>query len=245
MDFSVIVPVYNNQHSLRQVHQNITNCFSTFKFQYQILFVDDGSEDQSFATLQQIKAADPHVSILQLKQNYNQSVAMFAGLERAIGKYTIVVSADLQEEEKFIEKLLHSTLNFPDADLIIGYRSKNSDYLIFKILSRLFYKIIQFKIPQMPYGGFDVGIMSFDLKQRFIQQYYEGIFIQAALLNLANKVHSVAYHRKKSAATTFRFKSIFFKLRYFFSCITSVYLPSKKMAPGEKGNIYLVKNHLP
>jgi polyisoprenyl-phosphate glycosyltransferase len=245
MDISVVVPVYNNQHSLKQVHQNIIHCLSSFQYNYQVIFIDDGSDDRSFDTLLQIKADDSHVVILQLEKNYNQSVAIFAGLEHAVGKYVITISADLQEEERFIEKLLSHTKKFPDSDLIVGYRSQNSDYLIFKILSRLFYRIIQFKIPQMPSGGFDTGVMSSDLKQKFIASYYEGIFIQAALLQLANKVRSVEYHRKKSAATSIRAKSIFFKLRYFLICIIGVYAPVKKKASSEGEQIYKLKRYLP
>ena len=244
MDFSVVVPVYNNQPTLKKVYRNIIDGFSSFSHHFQIIFVDDGSDDQSYETLQALKMEDARIAVVQLQNNYNQSVAIFAGLQHAIGKNTIIISADLQEEERFIEKLLAYNQLFPEVDLVIGYRTQNSDYPIFRILSRLFYRIIQLKIPKMPNGGFDAGIIGWDVKQKFINQYYDGIFIQAALVQLAKEVRCVEYHRKKSAATNVRLKSIYFKLKYFLSCIASVYLPKRKPLR-QNGPIYVVKNYLP
>ena len=245
MNFSVVVPVYNNQRSLKQIHQNISKSFSSFNYSYQIVFVDDSSDDLSFDTLRQLKDTDPAISILQLQKNYSQPVAILAGLEYAVGNYIIILSADLQEEELFIDKLISATAKFPDSDLFVGYRNKNSDYFIYKFLSRLFYKIIQLKIPKMPLGGFDTGIISSDLKQKFIRSYYDGIFIQGTLVQLANKVECIEYHRKKGAATTFRVKSIYFKLNYFLICVASVYFPSAKEAVSQNASFYLIKKYLP
>lgn len=245
MDFSVIVPVYNNQATLKRVYKNITACFSSFQYTYEIVFIDDGSTDLSFEELLALKEEDNRVAIVRLQQNYNQSIAVLTGFEHASGKYIVTISADLQEEENLIHKLILFTQQYPNADLIIGYRSTNSDFFIYKMLSRLFYKIIQLKIPQMPLRGFDTGIISNDLKQKFILNYYEGIFIQAAFLQLAHQVQYVEYHRKKSAATTFRLKSIYFKLNYFVTCIRSVYFPHKASPASNKKKLYTVEKYLP
>ena len=81
MDFSVVIPVYNNRNSLEGTYNNIVSCFSSFSYKYQVIFVDDGSNDSSFETLLQLKERNNNIVIVQLQKNYNQAIAGYAGFE--------------------------------------------------------------------------------------------------------------------------------------------------------------------
>jgi len=85
--FSVIVPVYNNNGTLQRTYDNITNSLKRINCNYEILFVDDGSKDESLETLRALKSNNNKISIISLEKNYNQSIAILAGLEHATGDY--------------------------------------------------------------------------------------------------------------------------------------------------------------
>ena len=96
---SYIVPVYNNQGSIRKTWEGIRALYTTTMPQddYEVIFVDDGSRDGSYAEMQEVSGEDPKVKLLRFTRNFGQVPAIIAGYEAAQGDAVINISADLQD----------------------------------------------------------------------------------------------------------------------------------------------------
>ena len=136
---------------------------------------------------------------------------------------------------------MNAILKHDKSDLFIGFRQENNDYLIFRILSKLFYKLIKIKIPNMPEGGFDTGCMKQSLLQYFIQNFKKDDLVQATLLNNAEKINLIPYTRLKSSSKNIKLKSLIFKIKYFVISLISVYTLKKNT---EQIN-FSVKQYIP
>ena len=127
---SLIIPVYNEADTLVPLHQEITNSCRKMGHTYEIIFVDDGSRDDSFSVLKKIQSEDPKVSIIRLRKNFGQTPALVAGFDHSSGKVIITLDADLQNDPNdfglLIEKLEEG------YDIVNGWRKKRRD----KLLSR-------------------------------------------------------------------------------------------------------------
>jgi glycosyltransferase involved in cell wall biosynthesis len=237
MSFAIIIPIYNNYQTLVETIKSVIHTINEYDYHFTIILIDDGSTDNSSELLSQQK--DSRIRIFRLDKNYGQMTAIYAGLKTSDANYTIILSADLQEEKELLRKFIESSINNPYADLIIGVRQKNSDYFIFKLLSKLFYKIIKLKIPNMPEGGFDTVCLGNSLKQKFISNYYSTIFGQAVLLELSELTIHIPYHRQKSKTQKVYLKSILFKVWYFYNGLKYVYFGKYKRMDLNKTNYHI------
>jgi dolichol-phosphate mannosyltransferase len=128
-EVSVIVPVYNEQGNVGPLQAELEDALKTFR--YEILFVDDGSSDN---TARNIRRSE-NVKILQFSQNQGQSAALLAGLRAATGDILVLIDGDLQNDPKDIPLLLeHIAAGF---DLVCGYRKNRQDTWFKRIQSRI------------------------------------------------------------------------------------------------------------
>jgi hypothetical protein len=95
LDISVIAPVYNEQGNLAPLHQRLVDSLVGLGRSFEILYVDDGSSDQSYAELQAIAEADPRARVVRLRRNFGQTAAIAAGIEHASGAYLVIIDAEL------------------------------------------------------------------------------------------------------------------------------------------------------
>ena len=95
MQISVVIPLFNEEESLPELHQWIQKVMDKEQFSYEIIFVDDGSTDHSWEVIQNICASDRHVKALRFLRNYGKSQALNAGFARAEGQVVITMDADL------------------------------------------------------------------------------------------------------------------------------------------------------
>jgi glycosyltransferase involved in cell wall biosynthesis len=126
MDFSVIIPVYNSQNTLKALIEGIINTFDEMGRSFEIIAVEDGSTDNSWDTLESLKKEYPeNLSIIRLTKNYGQHNATLCGFEYASGDLIITIDDDLQVNPSEIKKLC-SKYKESEADLIYGfYRKKH------------------------------------------------------------------------------------------------------------------------
>ena len=106
VNVSVVIPVFNEEQTLIPLHQQLTEVLGAITQTYQIIFVDDGSQDSSYQVLRDIYQCDSHVQVLRLFRNFGQHQAMMAGLEHATGEVVVTMDADLQHPPQVIPKLL-------------------------------------------------------------------------------------------------------------------------------------------
>ncbi|MCK5080759.1 MAG: glycosyltransferase family 2 protein [Candidatus Moranbacteria bacterium] len=127
---SVIVPLYNEEENVAQLHKEIKKVFRKEKLRGEFIFVDDGSSDK---TLQKLKKLKP-IKIISFRKNFGQTAAMDAGIKEARGKIIVTMDGDLQNDPADIPKLLKKLKG--NYDVISGWRKKRQDSFSKKFLSR-------------------------------------------------------------------------------------------------------------
>ncbi|MCS7045089.1 MAG: glycosyltransferase family 2 protein [Gemmataceae bacterium] len=127
MDLSLVIPIKDERDNLAKLHERCTAALAPLGKSYEIVLVDDGSVDDSFAILEQLAAADPHVKVVRLRRNFGQSAAMQAGIDWSSGEVIITLDGDLQNDPADIPMLLDKLAEGYDA--VLGLRAKRQDNL--------------------------------------------------------------------------------------------------------------------
>ena len=127
-DLSVVVPLYNEEESLRPLHEAITRAVEPLGIPYEIVFIDDGSRDATAAIATEIARHDPHVCLVRFRRNYGQTPAMAAGIEQARGEVIVTMDGDLQNDPADIAALLAKIDE--GYDIAVGWRYDRQDKLI-------------------------------------------------------------------------------------------------------------------
>lgn len=136
MDLSVVVPVFNEAENLEALHREIDAALRPSGLAYEILYVDDGSDDATPDRLAAIQAGDPHVTVVGLSRNFGQTAAMMAGLERSRGDDVAFMDGDRQNDPADILRL--RARRAEGYDLIAGWRVDRQDaWLSRRLPSRL------------------------------------------------------------------------------------------------------------
>lgn len=104
--FSIVLPAYNEKDCLEAVHRRLTETLAAVGETYEILFVDDGSSDDSYDRIRELSRVDPHVRGLRLSRNFGHQAALTAGIENALGKAVITMDADLQHPPEILPQLI-------------------------------------------------------------------------------------------------------------------------------------------
>lgn len=125
MDVTVIVPLYNEEESLVELHDWIKRVMTENNLSYEIIFVNDGSTDNSWKVLQDLQKANPEVHAIRFRRNYGKSPALFCGFERAKGDVVITMDADLQDSPDEIPELRRMIIE-DGYDLVSGYKMNRS-----------------------------------------------------------------------------------------------------------------------
>jgi glycosyltransferase involved in cell wall biosynthesis len=127
---SVIIPEYNEEGSIRELHKRLTTVLKTIGDEYEIIFVDDGSTDGSQEILKELHSQDPHLKAVFFMRNFGQTAALNAGFKKARGEVIITLDADLQNEPEDIPLLLEELER--GFDVVSGWRYNRSDPLFSK-----------------------------------------------------------------------------------------------------------------
>jgi glycosyltransferase involved in cell wall biosynthesis len=134
LDLSLVIPVFNEANNLAPLHAEITGVLEELNLDYEIIFVDDGSSDESFAALTLLHASDRRVKVIQFRRNFGQTAAFSAGFEFARGKWIVTLDADGQNDPADIPKLLEVMSN-GEYDMINGWRVNRKETGLRKLLS--------------------------------------------------------------------------------------------------------------
>ena len=137
MDISVVIPLYNEEESLPELHAWIKRVMDEHRFSYEVIFVDDGSTDDSWEVISSLAAANPEVRGVQFRRNYGKSPALNVGFARAQGDVVITMDADLQDSPDEIPEL-YRMITEDGFDLVSGYKKKRYDPLSKTIPTKLF-----------------------------------------------------------------------------------------------------------
>lgn len=134
--FSVVVPVFNESANIAELHRRLTEFFRPRTDSYELLFVDDGSSDNSFKLLDDLRRADPRARIVKLSRNFGHHLAITAGLDHSRGSQVVLMDADLQDDPEDISRLIDKAGE--GYDIVYGVRKERDDPLLKKLSSWLF-----------------------------------------------------------------------------------------------------------
>lgn len=138
MDISVIIPLYNEEESLRELYEWIKRVMDENNFTYEIIFVDDGSTDGSWNIITELKEESEHIHAIKFRRNYGKSPALQCAFQKAQGDVVITMDADLQDSPDEIPEL-YRMIKEEGYDLVSGWKKKRYDAKLTKNLpSKLF-----------------------------------------------------------------------------------------------------------
>jgi glycosyltransferase involved in cell wall biosynthesis len=124
MTISIVIPLYNEEENVRELYGSLKPVMDSLRDEYEIIFIDDGSTDNTLSLLQEIKAVDDGVIVLSLRRNFGQTAAFAAGFDYSRGDIIVTMDGDLQNDPKDIPKLLEL---MKDNDLVSGWRKVRKD----------------------------------------------------------------------------------------------------------------------
>ena len=137
MDISVVIPLYNEAESLPELAQWIERVMDENKFSYEVLFINDGSTDDSWEVIKGLHDKNPRMKGISFRRNYGKSPALNTGFEQAQGDVIITMDADLQDSPDEIPEL-YRMITQDGYDLVSGWKKKRYDPLSKTIPTKLF-----------------------------------------------------------------------------------------------------------
>ncbi len=122
---SIVIPIYNEEESIPSLYDRLTEELEELGYPYEIIAVDDGSRDTSFAILRQLASQDRRVRVIRFRRNFGQTAAFSAGFDRARGEAIVTIDADLQNDPADIKRLLAKLDE--GYDVVSGWRERRQD----------------------------------------------------------------------------------------------------------------------
>jgi polyisoprenyl-phosphate glycosyltransferase len=230
MIVSVVVAVYNNAKALSITHGRLSEVFSeTLRDDVlELIFVNDGSRDDSLEELLRLRATDARVKVLNFTRNFGQMAAMLAGFKEATGDVVINISADLQDPVSLIPEMLDSWR--AGGEIVVCHRSERSDKMSARVFSNVAYGILRMAQPNMPDGGFDYVLMDRKVMDAFNAIDVRHRYFQGDLLWTGFRTHFIPYVRQKRTIgrSQYNFSK---KLKNFVDAVLDVsYLPIRMIS---------------
>ncbi|MGI5884513.1 MAG: glycosyltransferase family 2 protein [Candidatus Spyradocola sp.] len=148
---SVIVPLYNEEEVIAESYRRLTNVLSGMEEDYELIFVNDGSRDNTFPLARGIQEKDPHVVLVDFSRNFGHQMAVSAGLEQAKGDAVVIIDADLQDPPELIPKMVSMWKD--GAEVVYGKRlSRKGESAFKKLTAFCYYRVLDalsgWKIPK-------------------------------------------------------------------------------------------------
>lgn len=139
---SIIVPCYNEQEALPLFYEAVTQTMTTIDEEYELLFINDGSRDNTLETMKELAQRDPHIKYFSFSRNFGKEAAMFAGFRNASGEYVAIMDADMQDPPSLLPSMLE-ILRTQNYDSVATRRQNRvGEPPIRSWFARMFYKII-------------------------------------------------------------------------------------------------------
>jgi polyisoprenyl-phosphate glycosyltransferase len=148
---SVVVPVYDEEQSLPELYTRLRSALIDLSGRYELIYVDDGSRDQSSEMVERWARAEDDVVLVQLSRNFGMEIAMSAGLDHANGDYAVLMHADLQDPPELIPDMLQKA-EAEEADVVFARRIGRDESRIKRVLATGFYATMR-TLARVPYQG--------------------------------------------------------------------------------------------
>ena len=143
MKLSLVVPCYNEEESLPYFHDAVMQTFGGCGYDFEIIYVNDGSRDGTMNQLRQFhKAQACPVKVIHFSRNFGKEAAIFAGIKRAEGDYISLIDADLQQHPSIVRKMVEMLDNNNQCDIVAAYQDRRGESKVLSFFKKSFYSII-------------------------------------------------------------------------------------------------------
>lgn len=233
IDYSIIIPVYYNEGSIEKTFHVLNKevILKNKNLTCELIFIDDGSKDNSFNEILDLKRKYPDlVKAIKFTRNFGQVSAIHAGYQYAKGKCLINISADLQDPPELINEMIN--YHFRDGyEIVIGSRESREDAYFKRKTSDIFYKLIKkLSFPDMPSGGFDFVLISDKVKNIILEKKESNPFWQGQILWSGHRSKFIPYKRRDREIGKSRW-TFSKKIKYLIDGVTSYsYFPLRLMS---------------
>jgi len=212
---SIVVPCHNEEEGLQGTHEILSkimgNLVSLKKISdYELIYVDNGSTDNSLDIMKKIFTSDSHARIIALRRNFGYQGSISAGLFHAKGDAVVTIDADLQDQPDKIEEMI--TYFEQGYDLVLGVREdRSSDSFIKRFFAENFYRLMRLMGVNIIYNHGDFRLMAQPLVQEFNALPERNRLIRAMVLQLDSRFAAVYYKRqpRKVGRSKFNPRSLF------------------------------------
>ena len=160
LDISVIVPLFNEAESLPELYAWIQRVMNENKFSYEVIFINDGSTDNSWQVIQDLKSKSENVRAIRFRRNYGKSPALFCGFDRAEGNVVITMDADLQDSPDEIPELYRMVME-EGYDLVSGWKQKRYDNTFTKNIPSKIYNATARRVTGLKLHDMNCGLKAY------------------------------------------------------------------------------------
>ncbi len=197
---SIVVPVFNNASSLPDLLVRFQELAAReSEHQYEFVFVDDGSSDDSYPVLLSLAEGEKHIRIVKLSRNFGSNAAIMAGLSQAHGEAIAAIAADLQDPPELIQEMLEHWR--AGCKVVLAARETRDDGFVTSLLSDIFYAMFRrFAIKSMPKRGFDFFLIDRQVCDHINHIQENNVYLMGLILWLGFTPKVIYYHRSKSCA---------------------------------------------
>ncbi|HYX07574.1 MAG TPA: glycosyltransferase family 2 protein [Bacteroidales bacterium] len=206
MNISVIVPLFNEEESLGELTEWVHQVMEENHFTYELIFVDDGSNDLSWTVIEELSAINPNIKAIKFRRNYGKSAALFHGFEQATGDVVITMDADLQDNPEEIPELYAMIMN-EGFDLVSGWKKKRYDP-VGKTIPSKFFNWTARKVTGIKLHDFNCGLKAYrnEVVKSIevygeMHRYIPVLAKKAGFINIGEKV--VKHQKRKYGVTKF------------------------------------------
>lgn len=141
---SIIVPCYNEEEGIEKFYietkKVIDQINNEYDYDYELLFIDDGSKDETLNKVKKIRQNDENIRIISFSRNFGKEAAMYAGLENFIGDYVVIMDADLQNDPRIILDMINGIKE--GYDVVTTCRNRKGESIVKSLFSRIFYGVM-------------------------------------------------------------------------------------------------------
>jgi dolichol-phosphate mannosyltransferase len=195
---SVVVPVYHNAASLPMLLARLQELARANPEEFEFVFVDDGSGDDSFGVLQELSRDEPQMRVLRLSRNFGSSAAILAGLDHAVGDVVAVIAADLQDPPEMIADMVEHWRQ--GRKVVLAARHSRGDSWTTRFMAAIYYRLFRrFALERMPPGGFDCFLVDRRVADLLRSIPENNVYLMGLLLWLGFDPIVLPYHRAARA----------------------------------------------
>lgn len=160
MNLSIVIPLLNEEESLQELHDWIVSVMAANNYSYELIFIDDGSTDNSWNIIERLSSANPNVKAIHFHKNYGKSQALHAGFARTNGDVVITMDADLQDNPEEIPELYDMIVD-QQFDLVSGWKKKRYDSVVSKNLPSKLFNWAARKTSGVELNDFNCGLKAY------------------------------------------------------------------------------------